>query len=360
MSAALSPLERARAFAARYDLDAPILMAPMAGASPPELAIAVANGGGMGACGALLMQPDAILEWAAKLRSGTNGGFQLNTWIPDAPPARDAAHETALRDFLGGFGPEVAAELADATGPDFDAQCEAILRAGPAVVSSIMGLFPPDMIREMKSRGIAWFANVTCVAEARQALDAGADALVAQGMEAGGHRGSFTPETAEQNLVGLFALLPALVDLSDRPVIATGGIADARGVAAALMLGASAVQIGTALLRAPEAGIPAPWADALAQTPPEATVPTRAFSGRLGRALRSGYTDAAANGPAPAPYPVQRALTGPMRSAAAAAGNLDHMQTWAGQSAALARPDPAAQIIRDLWQGAQRLLAPSP
>lgn len=351
------PVERARDFAGKFTLDAPILMAPMAGACPPELAIAVANGGGMGACGTLLMDAQGIENWTRKVRAGTNGGFQLNTWIPDPEPVRDAENEAAQRQFLGQFGPEPDAELGDIPILDFEAQCAAMLRAGPAAMSSIMGLFPPDMVAEMKARNIAWMATVTSVAEAHAAIAAGADVLVAQGMEAGGHRGSFNAEQAEQNLVGLFALLPALSKITDLPIVATGGIADARGMAAALVLGASAVQIGTALLRTPEAGISQTWADALGDTPPEATTPTRSFSGRLGRALRNDFTDAASQGPQPAPYPVQRNLTGPMRAQAAGRGDLQHMQAWAGQSAALAQVRPAADIITDIWKSTQDLLS---
>lgn len=351
-----TPLIRARAFANRFNIDAPILMAPMAGSCPPELAIAVANGGGLGACGTLMMDADGIADWAAKVRGATNGGFQLNTWIPDAAPERDVAHEAEIRAFLGQYGPEVDAELADAPARDFDAQCAAMLRAGPAVISSIMGLYPPAMVQEMKSRGIIWMANITSLSEARAAIEAGADVLVAQGMEAGGHRGSFTPDKAASNQIGLFALLPALADMTDLPIVATGGIADARGMAAALMLGASAVQIGTALLRTPEAAIARPWADALVNTSPEDTTPTRAFSGRMGRALRTDFTDAAEKGPRPAPYPVQRSLTGPMRAEGAKAGNLQQMQAWAGQSAGLAKSEPAAQIIQDIWTQTQDML----
>jgi nitronate monooxygenase len=352
-------LNRARSFAKRFDLDAPILMAPMAGACPPALAVAVANGGGMGACGALLMEPDAIMDWAQQVRNATNGAFQLNTWIPDNPPHRDIAQEDAMRAFLSGFGPAVPKEAVDARTPDFSAQCRAMIKAGPAVISSIMGVYPPDIVALMKQRGIKWFATVTSVTEARAAQEAGADVLVAQGSEAGGHRGSFTPGTAAENMTGLFSLLPLIVDATDLPVVAAGGIADARHICAALMLGASAVQIGTALLRAPEAGIPAVWADALPNALPENTAPTRAFSGRLGRALRTEYVVAAAHpdAPEPAPYPIQRHLTGPMRSAATAAGDLEYMQAWAGQSASLATNAPAAQIVQSLWQETQDILS---
>jgi nitronate monooxygenase len=149
------------------------------------------------------------------------------------------------------------------------------------------------------------------------------------------------------------ALIPAVVDAVKIPVVATGGIADARGVAAALLLGASAVQIGTGLLRTPEAGIAPEWADAIGTTKPEDTVATRAFSGRLGRAIRTAYAEAAENGPTPAPYPIQRNITKAMR---AEATSIDQMQAWAGQSAGLATNTPAAELVAQVWRDAKKLL----
>jgi nitronate monooxygenase len=351
-------LARAEAFCADYNLRIPILLAPMAGACPASLSIAVADAGGLGACGGLLMQPAAIKAWASEVRAGTNGGFQLNLWIPDQPPTRDAANEAAIRAFLGHWGPAVPAEAADGTPPDFMAQCEAMLEAGPSVISSIMGVYPPEFIVRMKARGIRWFATVTTVQEALEAEAAGADAVVAQGMEAGGHRGTFDPAKADASLVGLFSLVPAVVDAVKLPVIATGGIADARGVAAALVLGASAVQIGTGFLRTPEAKLPVAWAEAIRHSRPEETLVTRAFSGRLGRSVATAYARAAtaADAPRPAPYPVQRALTQAMRDAASKAGDIDRMQAWAGQSASLAQQAPARVVARALWEAARAIL----
>lgn len=351
-------LRRTRDFCERFDLRVPILMAPMAGACPASLAIAVANAGGMGACGTLLMRPPAIDAWVSEVRSATNGAFQLNTWIPDPAPRRDAGHEARLREFLGQWGPEVSADAADVTPPDFSEQCEAMLAAGPRVISSIMGLYPPGFVSRMKAQGVAWFATVTTVAEALAAEAAGADVVIAQGMEAGGHRGAFDADEAQSSLVGLFSLLPAVADAVRVPVVATGGIADARGVAAALLLGASAVQVGTGLLRSPEAKMHAAVVEAMGEARPEDTIPTRAFSGRLGRALKSDYVvaAAAADAPAPAPYPVQRALTQAMRDAAGKAGDASRMQAWAGQSAALAPAAPAQDIVTALWDGALELL----
>ena len=359
MTAAHPALVSAKAFCEAYGLRAPILLAPMAGACPPSLSLAVAEAGGLGACGALLMQPDAIAAWAAELRAGGAEGFQINLWIPDPAPARDPAAEDALRRFLAQWGPPVTPEAGDAGPPDFAAQCEAVLAAAPPVISSVMGLYPPAYVARMKARGIRWFATATTVAEAVAAEDAGADAVLAQGMEAGGHRGSFDAARAEDSMVGLFSLLPAVVDAVKVPVIATGGIADARGVAAALLLGAAAVQIGTGFLRCPEARLPPAWRDALGRASPEDTRITRAFSGRAARGLATAYVRAAAapSAPVAAPYPVQRGLTRAMREDALRADDVERMQAWAGQSARLAPARPAGAVLRDLWTGARDLLS---
>ncbi|MCO1653675.1 NAD(P)H-dependent flavin oxidoreductase [Pseudonocardia humida] len=347
-----SPRERAAAFCRRYGLRVPVLEAPMAGACPPELAVAVAEAGGMGANGVVLDPPPRITEWVQRFRAAGDGPLQLNIWIPDPPvdaPARVAAAEAFLARFGEPGEPGRAA-------PVFSEQFAAMLAARPTVVSSIMGLFEPDQVRALHERGIAWFACATTLDDALAAQDAGADAVVAQGMEAGGHRGTFDPDAAEATTVGLFALLPRFADALRVPVVAAGGIADGRGVAAALALGASAVQVGTALLRSPEAAIAPAWAAALEGLAPEDTVPTRAYSGRLGRAAPTPYVTAwtSSDAPPPAPYPQQRRLVGRWR--AGRPDGLDAVNFWSGQSAALATAEPAGAIVSRMWREAQALL----
>jgi nitronate monooxygenase len=350
--------QRAQKFCDRFGLRMPILQAPMAGSSPPELAIEVAEAGGMGARGVLQDTPAGIADWTERFRGASSGAFQLNVWVPD-PPAGDPAERDRrveeARGFLGRFG--TPGEAAGPLPPVFEEQCEAMLAARPTVISSIMGLFEPDYVRRLHEQGISWFACATTLEDALAAQGAGADAVVAQGMEAGGHRGTFDQDAAERTDVGLFALLPWLADHLSVPIIAAGGVADGRGVAAALALGASAVQVGTALLRCPETQTRKEWSAALDGLAPEATLTTRAYTGRLARAAPTPYLTAwtEPGAPRPAPFPEQLRLVGQWRRGTP--DGLDRANLWAGQSAALAAEEPAAEVVTRMWRDASGLLA---
>jgi nitronate monooxygenase len=348
--------ERAAQFCRRFNLSFPIIEAPMAGANSLARSIAVANAGGMAGMGALLSTPQEIAEWRRAFREQSRGALLFNLWVPDPPPIRNAKAEAAVRDFMSKWGPELAEDAGNIRLQDFAAQCAAVAAARPTVVSSIMGIFPEAAVRAFKDADIAWFATATTLAEARAAQAAGADAIVAQGFEAGGHRGAFKHQDAERQLVGLLALVPRLADAIDLPIVATGGIADGRGIAAALTLGASAVQIGTAFLRSTEAETPPAWSDALATIEPEETWTTRAFSGRLARAIASDFVRAAAEDLKPAPYPVQRGFTAKMNAEAKKQNDISRIQAWAGQSAWMAKREPAAAFVKRSWDEAQRLL----
>ena len=358
-SLATCSIKRAELFAADYGLTHPVLLGPMAGACPVGLSVAVAKGGGMGACGALLMQPEAMQKWVSDFRCQTSSPFQMNLWIPDITAARNLKHEAELRAFLTKWGPEVPVDSANDTPPDFQTQCEALLQIAPPVVSSIMGVFDKTFVDQLKRNNIKWFANVSTVSEAIMAKSAGADVIVAKGFEGGGHSGAFDPAGALRYGVGLLSLVPAIADAVDIPIVAAGGIADGRTMAAALILGASAVQIGTGFLRASESTIAPAWSDAIGKARPEDTIVTRAFSGRAGRSIATEYALAMERDdtPEPAPYPIQRALTQAMRAGAVKDNRIDGIQAWAGQSATMAQTGSATHITQTIWTSAKELLA---
>ncbi|QYK39808.1 MAG: nitronate monooxygenase [Paracoccaceae bacterium] len=337
---------------ARLGIRLPLLQAPMAGYATPALAAAVTNAGGLGALGTATLAPDAMAAQVADLRARTNGAFNLNFFCHAEPDASVASGALAAIwpafDSLGLPRPD---RLPPAPYPAFGAvQLEWLMAHPPAVASFHFGHPGAAAIARLRSAGIAVIATATCVDEARELDGAGVDAVIAQGWEAGGHRGAFAAEPADRG-VGLMALLPQVVHAVSVPVIAAGGIMDGRGIAAALALGAAGVQMGTAFLRCPEAATAPAHAATLQSARDDDTHLTAAYSGRPARARRTAFGAAHPDGFAP--YPLPRPLT----QALAATGSAEHQFHLHGQGAPMARVVPAADLVAQLVTETRAALA---
>lgn len=341
-------------FTERFGCRYPIVQGPMGGgASTPELVAAVSGAGGLGSLGCYHMEPAAILSAAAEIRLLTAEPFALNLWIPrerEDPGSLDPGEAgralARLQPYRAELGLPPLAELPAPTVQDFERQLEAVLEARPAIFSFIFGLLPAPMVAEAHRRGIALIGTATTVEEAEALEASGVDLVCASGFEAGGHRGSFL-RPAEQSLTGTLALVPQVVSAVRIPVLAAGGIADGRGVAAALVLGAAAAQIGTAFLMCRESGASDLHRAALAdRARARRTALSRAYTGRLARMLANRYTDEMAQPPAELlPYPLQNEITSELRYAAARAGRDDLLAFYGGQSAPLASLRSAADLV---------------
>lgn len=344
-------------FTERFGRRYPIVQGPMGGgASTPELVAAVSNAGGLGSLGCYHMEPAAIVQAAADIRRLTAELFALNLWIPreredgGSLDASEAARALArLQTYRDELGLPPLAEAPAPTVQDFERQFEAVLQARPAVFSFVFGLLPGAMVAEARRQGIALIGTATTVDEVEALEDNGVDLVCASGFEAGGHRGSFL-RPAEQSLTGTLSLVPQAVSAVRVPVLAAGGIADGRGVAAALVLGAAAAQIGTAFLMCRESGASDLHRAALADgTRARRTTLSRAYTGRLARMLANRYTDGMAQPPSELlPYPLQNELTRELRYAAARAGREDLLAFYGGQSAPLASLGSAAELVATL------------
>jgi nitronate monooxygenase len=336
-------------------LPIPILQAPMVGASSTAMAIEVSRAGGLGSLGAGASGPDEIEAQAAAVRGATDAPFGINLFVVD--PARPADGEVdaalaRLAPWYAELGLEPPGSPNDFA-PDFEAQFAALLRAKPALASFTFAPLPADKDAALKAAGILVMGTATTVAEARLWAELGADAICAQGAEAGGHRGHFLAET-EASLVGTMALVATIRAAVDLPVVAAGGVMDGRGVAAALALGAAAAQMGTAFLLADETVASGRWKAAIEAAGDDPTRLTRAFSGRHARGIENRFMREmrAVEGEVPA-YPVQNRLTQPMRSAAAKAGEADLMSLWAGQAVNLAPRGRSGELVRTWWEEAK-------
>ena len=348
-----------------FAIDVPVLQAPMAGASDAELAVAVAKAGGLGALPAGMLSGDQIRAQVEQFREATGGRpFNLNFLAHTMPVpnnTREHAWRERLKPYYLEFGIDPATPVAGAARNSFDAaMCVIVEETKPTVVSFHYGLTEKELMTRIKAAGCRIICSATTVDEAKFLETNGCDAIIAQGFEAGGHRGMFL-STDPATQVGLFALVPQVVDAVKVPVIATGGIADARTMAAALTLGAAAVQIGTAFLFCPETKILPPHRAALRVARDESTVVTNVFSGRLAR----GFVNRAIRELGPISdivpeFPLASGALAPLHAKAQAQGSGDFSPMFAGQAAALGRELPAGQLIRTLAAGALDLLPQKP
>lgn len=342
-------------------IELPIIQAPMAGAQDAELAIAVSVAGGLGSLPCAMLTPEAARAEAARIRAATHRAFQMNFFCHQ-PPVRDAAAEerwqARLQPYYAELGFEHPAPGGGTQRAPFDETLLGVVEeARPKAVSFHFGLPSDALLEGVRKTGAKILASATTVREARFLADKGVDAIIAQGSEAGGHRGMFLTEHVASQ-IGTFALVPQVVDAVGVPVVAAGGIADGRGIAAALALGACGVQIGTAYLRTPEARITAIHRAALASASDEDSVITNVFTGRPARSIRNRMVDEV--GPlssAAPPFPLAGAALALLRAKAEAAGSGDFGPLWTGQAGPLARQMPAGELTAALAEDALRRLA---
>ena len=338
-----------------FGTEIPVVLGPFGGVSSVELTAAVSDGGGLGSYGLYGYTADAIRDTAAQLRKATAKPFALNLWVPTGDettsiPSKDFDdYAAALKPYFDEVGLPVP-DMPDRYMPDYNEQVAATLEAGPAVVSFVFGVPAPELVEEAHRRGIVLVGTATTVAEAVALEAGGVDAVVASGMESGGHRVSFL-KPAEESLTGTFALVPQVADAIRIPVIAAGGIVDRRGYAAARALGADAVQVGTAFLATRESAAVPAYRAILHSPAASETVLTRVLSGRLARGIPNRIIRELSKAPATAPFPAQNWLTGRFRPQAAAQGNTELMSLWAGQAAPLIRHDSAADVLAELLAG---------
>lgn len=338
-------------------VDHPIIQAPMLGSCTPSLASAVTNAGGLGSLGCGEKPSNTIRQETEAIRARTNGPFNLNFFIIAAdradPALLDSARER-LKPWYDDLGlGEPPTELPD-PGRGFDEErLELVLSLKPKVVSFHFGYPEPSFIDTMKDAGIVLLSSATSVAEARALELAGMDAVIAQGWEAGGHRGSHVP-TAPIDGVGTMALVPQIADVVSVPVIAAGGIGDGRGIAAALALGASGVQMGTSFLNCPEAATDPERRERLRHATDRDTIVTDAFSGRSARAVRSRYAEEMESNRQDLPqFPQMYLLSGPIRNAA---DDSESSFFLYGQAAALSREIAAGDLVDKIVQEAHEVM----
>lgn len=337
----------------RLKLEHPLIQAPLAGGGDtPDLVAAVCNAGAIGFIGAAYSTPAQIIELGRIVRQKTTKPFGINLFAPLPQPdpiANPRAAVQRVAPFFAELGlpaPSAPASIASF----FPEQLDAALEIGAAAFSFTFGILPLEAIEAIKRRGLFLIGTATNVEEAIALEKAGVDAVVTQGSEAGGHRGTFTGDFSAA-MIGTISLVPQVADAVDIPVIASGGIMDGRGIAAALALGASAVQLGTAFLTCSEAGVPNSYKEAILHAREDQTRITRAFSGRPARGIVNRFmTEVESSGGSDsiAPFPLQNSLTRPLRAAAAKQDRAEFLSLWAGQGVRLARRQTATDLVARL------------
>ena len=343
-------MARSTRFTSLVGIRHPVVLGPFGGLSSVDLAATVSNGGGLGSFGLYGYSADRIRSTAVALRERTTEPFGLNLWLPIpgevefSPTAEQFDRYLApLKPYFDELGLPIPTPPHRYL-PDLDEQIAATLAARPAMLSVVFGIPSPELLASAHEHGIVVVGTATTVDEAVALDEAGVDAIVATGSEAGGHRVSFL-RAAEDSLVGTFALVPQVRDAVSVPVVAAGGIADRRGVVAALELGADAVQVGTAFLRTRQSAASAAHREALAGADATSTVLTRALSGRLARGIPNRVVREITD---PAPFPLQNWLTGQFRPTAGEQNRPELLSLWAGQAAALSTEEDAATLLRSL------------
>jgi len=343
-----------------FGIELPIIQAPMAGPVLADMAIAVAEAGGLGSLPCAMLSLDQTRAELTKIRTATTKPINVNFFC-HAPPAYDEAREMAWRERLRPFYLELGIDPNDPIpagnrAPFDDAFCRLIEEYKPEIVSFHFGLPGAALLGRVKATGAKIISSATTVREAIRLEERGCDAIIAQGFEAGGHRGIFLTDHADQQ-VGTMALVPQMVDAVKVPVIAAGGIADARGVVAALALGASAVQIGTAYLFCPEARVSSPHRNALRNAWDDDTARTRVFTGRPARGIVNRIMrEVGAMSDLPPAFPLAGGALAPLRAKSEPADSGDFMSLWSGQAMRLGREMPAGELTRKLANEALALL----
>lgn len=344
---------KTNSFLQHFQMRHPIIQAPLAGGGDtPELVAAVCNAGGLGFIGAAYLRPQQIAETCGAVRNMTRRPFGINLFAPSTTTPKTVRPEAAVArvaPYFSELGVPAPSHPAHASNT-FEEQLAAALETGASAFSFTFEILPDEAIRSLKNRGMYLLGTATTVDEAIHLEKVRVDAIVAQGSEAGGHRGTFSGDFGGC-MIGTIALVPQIVDAVHVPVIASGGIMDGRGIVAALALGASAVQLGTAFLTCNESGVSDAYREAILEAREDQTRVTRAFSGRPARGIVNRFmTEVESSDSADCilPFPLQNALTRPLRTAAAKQGRAEFLSLWAGQGVRMARRQSAGELIARL------------